>query len=114
MRAYEIIEEISRNSIADDDFKKVYIPMAIQEKQQEVAGLDNEEANPGFWLVVLNAYVEESKLPDTGDKQVAEDDAFSQLTRADISAVVRKILDGAKKRDITVKSIPVENRDWEH
>lgn len=114
MRAYEIIEEISRNSIADDDFKKVYIPMAIQEKQQEVAGLDNEETNPGFWLVVLNAYVEESKLPDTGDKQVAEDDAFSQLTRADVAAVVRKILDGAKKRDITVKSIPVENRDWEH
>lgn len=111
-RTYDIIEEIRNNHFSDEDFKKVYAPLVVdQETQQkaEEAHAANEESDPILWLAILNAYVEGQKNAIHGNSEQVN---FRDLTRKDVADVLYKLLDGAKKRDITVKSKPVQRSDF--
>lgn len=113
-RTYEIIQELCANSLSNDDFKKVHVPMIMaQERAQKGKTEAPKMKNPFFWMAVLNAYMESGKS-DIEEPSQDKDDLFAQLTIKDVANLAQKILNGAKKRDIMVKAIPAENRVWEH
>lgn len=111
-RTYEILDEIRSNQFSDDNFKKVYVPLVVdqeaEQKAQEAIS-DKEETDPLLWLAILNAYVE-------GQQQTAKDKPessdYRNITRQDVVDVVNKLFDGAKTREIVVKSKPIDNTDF--
>lgn len=106
-QVYAIIEEIRSGAVSDDAFKKVYVPFAVDrevERRQADRKRDKEMADPLSWLALLNAYAENGKVTQA---EVNTPDAPDEdLTKKDISALMDKLLKDAKKRDITVKSLP--------
>ena len=68
-----------------------------------------EETDPLLWLAILNAYVE-------GNQQIAKEKPevvdYRTITRQDVADIINKLLDGAKKREIVVKSKPLQSTDF--
>ena len=108
-RAYEILAEIRTNAFTEENFKKVYVPLVVdQEAQQKAEGTTTEsiaETDPMLWIAMLNAYVE-------GQKDKPEVINFRDITRKDVADVLDKLMEGAKKRDITVKSKQEQYSDF--
>lgn len=109
-KAYGILDEIRHGNISEGNFKKASVPLAVnQEAEERMAEQDGDrtENDPMLWLALLNSYAENGKVPDNG--KTAGDISYANLTPKDVSSLLNKILDGAKKRDITVKSLPATN-----
>lgn len=108
-RAYEILAEIRTNAFTEENFKKVYIPLVIEQEAQQKAERETtestEETDPMLWIAILNAYVE-------GQKDKPEVSNFRDITRQDVADVLDKLMKGAKKRDITVKSRLEQQSDF--
>ena len=108
-RAYEILAEIRTNAFTEENFKKVYIPLVIEQEAQQKAERETtestEETDPMLWIAILNAYVE-------GQKDKPEVINFRDITRQDVADVLDKLMKGAKKRDITVKSRLEQQSDF--
>ncbi len=82
----------------------------MDEKQAAMMKQKGDDNNPFKWLAILNAYAEKGELPNKDKEEVK----MESITASDITAVLNKILDDAKRRDIVVKSIPEEKRVWKH
>ena len=112
-RAYEILAEIRTNAFTEENFKKVYIPLVIEQEAQQKAEKDTtestEETDPMLWIAMLNAYVEGHK---SNSKDAPEVINFRDITRKDVADVLDKLMEGAKKRDITVKSKQEQYSDF--
>lgn len=111
-RTYEILDEIRNNTFSEDNFKKVYVPIVVdQEAEQKAqAATDNqEETDPILWLAILNAYVEGNQDVTKEKPEVVD---YRTITRKDVADVISKLLDGAKKREIVVKSKPIQSTDF--
>lgn len=112
-RAYEILAEIRTNAFTEENFKKVYIPLVIEQEAQQKAERDTtestEETDPMLWIAMLNAYVEGHK---SNSKDAPEVINFRDITRKDVADVLDKLMEGAKKRDITVKSKQEQYSDF--
>ena len=69
-RTYEILDEIRNNAFSEDNFKKVYVPLVVdqeaEQKAQTAIEAHEEETDPLLWLAILNAYVE-------GNQQIAKE-----------------------------------------
>ncbi len=116
--AYRIIEEISNNLFSDDLFKKVRIPFLLEENNnldtaQATAGDISEINDPMLWLAILNSYAEQGDAWNISDAKIKTDFSIGKVTRMELAEIFKKILDGAKKRDIVVKSNPLTNSHWE-
>ena len=112
-RAYAILDEIRTNAFSDESFKKVYVPLVIdqeaEQKAENVSAESSQEDNPLLWLAILNAYVEGQQ---SSAKEKPEVINLRDITRQDVVNVCNKLLDGAKKRDITVKSKQAQRSDF--
>ena len=72
------------------------------------------ELGLGDWIALLNAYAETGKVPDLTKKAPGQEVKVSAVTAQDLSALLKKLLDEGKRRDIVVKSIAPEAKTWEH
>ena len=112
-RAYAILDEIRTNAFSDENFKKVYVPLVIdqeaEQKAENASAKSSQEDNPLLWLAILNAYVEGQQSTAKDKPEVIN---FRDITRQDVVNVCNKLLDGAKKRDITVKSKQTQHSDF--
>ncbi len=109
-QAYQILKDISEGKFSKDEFKNVYVQKVLDEKQKAMMKQGNDDNNPFKWLAILNAYAENGELPNENREEVK----MESITADDVTAVLNKILDNAKRRDIVVKSIPEEKRVWKH
>ena len=112
-RTYEILRSIAAGGIDRDEYKKVHIPQVLDEEAEEKASGD--EMGLGVWIALLNSYAETGKAPDLSKKGTPlESVKISAVTAQDLSALLKKLLDEGKRRDIVVKSIAPEAKTWEH
>ena len=111
-RTYEILRSIASGKIDRDEYKKVHIPQVLDEEAEEKAA--GNELGLGDWIALLNAYAETGKVPDLSKKAPGQEVKVSTVTAQDLSALLKKLLDEGKRRDIVVKSIAPEAKTWEH
>ena len=111
-RTYEILRSIAAGKIDRDEYKKVHIPQVLDEEAEEKAA--GNELGLGDWIALLNAYAETGKVPDLSKKAPGQEVKVSTVTAQDLSALLKKLLDEGKHRDIVVKSIAPEAKTWEH
>ena len=111
-RTYEILRSIAAGKIDRDEYKKVHIPQVLDEEAEEKAA--GNELGLGDWIALLNAYAETGKAPDLSKKAPGQEVKVSTVTAQDLSALLKKLLDEGKRRDIVVKSIAPEAKTWEH
>ena len=111
-RTYEILRSIAAGKIDRDEYKKVHIPQVLDEEAEEKAA--GNELGLGDWIALLNAYAETGKVPDLSKKAPGQEVKVSAVTAQDLSALLKKLLDEGKRRDIVVKSIAPEAKTWEH
>ena len=111
-RTYEILRSIAAGKIDRDEYKKVHIPQVLDEEAEEKAA--GNELGLGDWIALLNAYAETGKAPDLSKKAPGQEVKVSAVTAQDLSALLKKLLDEGKRRDIVVKSIAPEEKTWEH
>ncbi|WP_299318406.1 insulinase family protein [uncultured Porphyromonas sp.] len=111
-RTYEILRSIAAGKIDRDEYKKVHIPQVLDEEAEEKAA--GNELGLGDWIALLNAYAETGKVPDLSKKATGQEVKVSAVTAQDLSALLKKLLDEGKRRDIVVKSIAPEAKTWEH
>lgn len=110
-RTYELLHELASGKISQDEFKKVHIPFVLDEQEQLKQG---DELGLGSWIALLSAYAETGKTPDPKANKAKNEVRIADITAKDVSAVLSKLLDGAKRRDIVVKSLAPEDKKWEH
>ena len=111
-RTYEILRSIASGKIDRDEYKKVHIPQVLDEEAEEKAA--GNELGLGDWIALLNAYAETGKVPDLSKKAPGQEVKVAAVTAQDLSALLKKLLDEGKRRDIVVKSIAPEAKTWEH
>ena len=112
-RTYDILRSIASGQIDRDEYKKVHIPQVLDEEAEEKAAGDG--MGLGVWIALLNAYAETGKAPDLTKKGVTSQEVkVSAITAQDLSSLLKKLLDEGKRRDIVVKSIAPEAKQWEH
>ena len=112
-RTYDILRSIASGQIDRDEYKKVHIPQVLDEEAEEKAAGDG--MGLGVWIALLNAYAETGKAPDLTKKGATSPEVkVSAITAQDVSALLKKLLDEGKRRDIVVKSIAPEAKQWEH
>lgn len=111
-RTYEILRSIAAGKIDRDEYKKVHIPQVLDEEAEEKAA--GNELGLGDWIALLNAYAETGKVPDLSKKAPGQEVKVAAVTAQDLSALLKKLLDEGKRRDIVVKSIAPEAKTWEH
>ena len=112
-RTYDILRSIASGQIDRDEYKKVHIPQVLDEEAEEKAAGDG--MGLGVWIALLNAYAETGKAPDLTKKGVTSQEVkVSAITAQDVSSLLKKLLDEGKRRDIVVKSIAPEAKQWEH
>ena len=112
-RTYDILRSIAAGQIDRDEYKKVHIPQVLDEEAEEKAAGDG--MGLGVWIALLNAYAETGKAPDLTKKGAASQEVkVSAITAQDVSSLLKKLLDEGKRRDIVVKSIAPEAKQWEH
>lgn len=108
-RAYQTLKGVAAGKFTSEDLKKVVVPMILQATYEA----DTErDADPLIWLMLVNAYIENSELPNSERETEAE--LLEGITAEDIVAVAQKVLTDAKHREIVVKSTPIENIEWVH
>lgn len=111
-KTYEILETVCKGNFTEEDFKRAYVPLAVE--AMAVKSKESEaQANPMMWLAILNAYAENRDILND-DEKTPNDDPIESLTSADVSSIAQKLIDGAKRRDIVVKSIAPEEKSWKH
>lgn len=98
-KAYEIFESVIRGDFTQDEFKNAHIPMVLQNRDNAV----DPSENPLLWLVILNSYMENGVMPDL--KEELSPDYVEKITRDDVIRAAKKLMEGAKKREIVVKAI---------
>ena len=112
-RTYDILRSIAAGQIDRDEYKKVHIPQVLDEEAEEKAAGDGMSL--GVWIALLNAYAETGKAPDLTKKGATSQEVkVSAITAQDVSSLLKKLLDEGKRRDIVVKSIAPEAKQWEH
>ena len=112
-RTYDILRSIASGQIDRDEYKKVHIPQVLDEEAEEKATGDG--MGLGVWIALLNAYAETGKAPDLTKKGATSQEVkVSAITAQDVSSLLKKLLDEGKRRDIVVKSIAPEAKQWEH
>ena len=112
-RTYDILRSIASGKIDRDEYKKVHIPQVLDEEAEEKAAGDG--MGLGVWIALLNAYAETGKAPDLTKKGATSQEVkVSAITAQDLSSLLKKLLDEGKRRDIVVKSIAPEAKQWEH
>ena len=112
-RTYDILRSIASGQIDRDEYKKVHIPQVLDEEAEEKAAGDG--MGLGVWIALLNAYAETGKAPDLTKKGATSQEVkVSAITAQDVSSLLKKLLDEGKRRDIVVKSIAPEAKQWEH
>lgn len=112
-RTYDILRSIASGQIDRDEYKKVHIPQVLDEEAEEKAAGDG--MGLGVWIALLNAYAETGKAPDlTKRGATSQEVKVSAITAQDLSSLLKKLLDEGKRRDIVVKSIAPEAKQWEH
>ena len=112
-RTYDILRSIAAGQIDRDEYKKVHIPQVLDEEAEEKAAGDG--MGLGVWIALLNAYAETGKAPDRTKKGATSQEVkVSAITAQDVSSLLKKLLDEGKRRDIVVKSIAPEAKQWEH
>ena len=112
-RTYDILRSIASGKIDRDEYKKVHIPQVLDEEAEEKAAGDG--IGLGVWIALLNAYAETGKAPDLTKKGATSQEVkVSAITAQDLSSLLKKLLDEGKRRDIVVKSIAPEAKQWEH
>ena len=112
-RTYDILRSIAAGQIDRDEYKKVHIPQVLDEEAEEKAAGDG--MGLGVWIALLNAYAETGKTPDLTKKGATSPEVkVSAITAQDLSSLLKKLLDEGKRRDIVVKSIAPEAKQWEH
>lgn len=97
-KTYQILEDIIAGKFTNDEFKKVHVPMILESRENA----QDPSENPLLWIVLLNTYVETGEVPSIKSDFSSED--IEKISKEDVINLSKKIMDGAKKRDIVVKS----------
>ena len=79
---------------------------------------DDDESlqnHPLMWMARLNYLAEEGKMEDSSEeaKKRPVQSVFETVTSEDVTAIANKVMQNARYREFTVKSLPQENRQWE-
>ena len=131
-RTLDILRNMAAGHIDNDAFKKVQIPLILDEESGDKAAAG--ELGLGVWLALLNNYVETGKVPqlplangsnkssaNTNKSATAPTSSataptvrVSDVKAADLSAVLQRLLNDAHQRYIVVKSQAPEDKKWEH
>ena len=111
-RTYEILRSMAAGGITQDEFKKVHVPLTLDEAEREKQAGDKIDL--GVWIALLNSYAETGKVPDLKAGKRKDEVSIADITVSDLSALLRKLLEQGKRRDIVVKSLAPEDRKWEH
>ncbi|MFQ7114534.1 hypothetical protein [Hallella bergensis] len=61
-------------------------------------------SDPMLWMGALNVYAEQGHVPNLTDNSEAS--VYEHLTPEQVAAVANKVLEGARHRDIVVRSLP--------
>lgn len=110
----QILDEVKRAAYSDDQLKRARIPLAIEEQAEQPAEGEESEAKAMMTIALLNMYMESQHLPEAYHVEDTATVSYQEITRDDITAVANRLFDGAKVRDIVLKSLPPERREWKH
>ena len=108
-KMYSILNDIKQQRFSMDEFKAALVPLAVDEESE---GDPQSALNPSLWLGLLNVYAETGEQL-TPQESNAVEPVFNKLTPQDIAAVATKVFDNAKHREIVVKAIDPEKKQWE-
>jgi len=111
-RTYEILRSMAAGGITQDEFKKVHVPLTLDEAEREKQAGDKIDL--GVWIALLNSYAETGVVPDMKAEKRKDEVSIADITVSDLSAILKKLLDEGKRRDIVVKSLAPEDKKWEH
>lgn len=110
----QILDEVKCAAYSDDQLKRARIPLAIEEQAEQPAEGEESEAKAMMTIALLNMYMESQHLPEAYHVEDTATVSYQEITRDDITAVANRLFDGAKVRDIVLKSLPPERREWKH
>lgn len=99
------LSNVLLSGINEEELEKVKLPILVSLQMEEVDEKDKSE-DVGFWLALLNNYVEKNQILQ---EDISEEGTIESITKEDVISVMRKVMSGAKKRDFLVKSLPMEN-----
>ena len=111
-RTYEILRSMANGQISQDEYKKVHVPLTLDEVEREKQlgdklGLD-------VWIALLSSYAETGIVPSMKAQKQKDEVKIADVTASDVASVLKKLLNEGKRRDIVVKSIAPEDKKWEH
>ena len=114
-KTYGILKEITEGTFTDQHFRRALIPLAVDERTESRSETKagETEVNPMIWIALLNVYMETGEVPEVGSGET-EEVKFEDIQPSEISALARKIMTGAKKRDIVLRSMNPQDREWKH
>ena len=103
---------MAAGQISQDEYKKVHVPLTLDEVEREKQlgdklGLD-------VWIALLSSYAETGVVPSMKAQKQKDEVKIADVTASDVAAVLKKLLNEGKRRDIVVKSIAPEDKKWEH
>lgn len=111
-RTYEILRAMAAGGISQEEYQKVHVPLTLDEAQREKQ--TGDKLGLGVWIALLSSYAETGVVPSLQGKKPQDEVKVADITAADLSAVLKKLLESGKRRDIVVKSLAPEDRPWEH
>lgn len=111
-KTYEALEDIKAGRFSEQEFKNVLVPLLLEATQREDTSNESEmEGNqdePLLWVSMINLYIEQGRMPSDADVGPSRREVLEQVKPADIKAFSSKFFDGAKHREIVLKSLAPE------
>lgn len=111
-KCYAILQEVADGAFGEEAYRRVVLPFAMDERASQKMDEDAED-NPMIWIALLNLYMETGEVPSP-DAPETKETMYEDITSQEVASLARKIMSGAKKRDIVLKSIAPERREWVH
>ena len=96
------LKHIAAGEFSRDEFKAALVPLAVDDMTPSGAG--SMPSDPMLWMGALNVYAEQGQVPNLADNSEAS--VYEHLTPEQVAAVATKVLEGARHRDIVVRSLP--------
>lgn len=114
-KAKNLIKAVNKGNFSDDEFKQVQVNLAVNDPNLDSDDDESLQNHPLMWMARLNYLAEEGKMEDSSEKAKKRtvQSVFETVTPEDVTAIANKVMQNARYREFTVKSLPQENRQWE-
>lgn len=110
-QALNQIRQIAQGKFTQNEFKAVQVPLAVNSMTLNGNSKKDKQQEQIIALAALNIYAETGEIPNL-EKQNDEYNA-KDITTQNVTTLAEKIINNARFRDITIKSLPQHKHNWE-